>query len=107
MVQKKKVSRVGINTIKESDGQTISRQQLTKLERQDRREARQSIRIASTFGGDFSGSGVSGSVTDANSQFYSPQLSTDFLELPQSEREKRELFRFWVNTNPIVGAAID
>lgn len=43
----------------------------------------------------------------ANFNFYSPQLSTDFLELPQSLREKREFFRFWYNTDPIVGQAID
>lgn len=90
-------SRLGV-TRQDSD-QTLSRQQLTKLERQARRESRQSIRVANYGGsamGGFSGYGSSPSnVTDAHQQFYSPQLSTDFLELPQSEREKRELFRFW------------
>jgi len=41
------------------------------------------------------------------SSFFSPQLSTDFLELPQSLREKREVFRHFYNTDPIVGQAID
>lgn len=102
-------SRLGV-TRQDSD-QSINRQQLTKLERQARRESRQSIRVANYGGsamGGFSGYGSSPSnVTDAHQQFYSPQLSTDFLELPQSEREKRELFRFWYTTHPIVGAAID
>ena len=39
--------------------------------------------------------------------FFSPQLSTDFLELPQSLREKRELYRHFYNTDPIVGQSID
>lgn len=39
--------------------------------------------------------------------FFSPQLSTDFLELPQSLREKREWFRFYYDTDPMVGQAID
>lgn len=39
--------------------------------------------------------------------FFSPQLSTDFLELPQSLREKREIYRHFYNTDPIVGQAID
>jgi hypothetical protein len=40
-------------------------------------------------------------------QFFSPQMSTDFLELPQSLREKRELYRHFYNTDPIVGQSID
>lgn len=41
------------------------------------------------------------------SNFFSPQLSPDFLELPQSLREKREIYRHFYNTDPIVGQAID
>lgn len=88
------------------DEQQVPRNRLTKLERQARREAAQSIRVASLGFGSFGNSGP-GAILNADSQFYSPQLSTDFLELPQSEREKRELFRFWYTTHPIVGAAID
>jgi hypothetical protein len=88
-----------------TDNNITKKSKLTKLERQARKEASQSIRMAS-FGGNFGNAG-SGSVTNANSNFYSPQLSTDFLELPQSEREKRELFRFWYTVHPIVGAAMD
>lgn len=91
--------------------QVAPRKGLSKLEKLARREAAQSIRIASFSSGgygsaDFGNLG-GGSIRSADSAFYSPQLSTDFLELPQSEREKRELYRFWYNTHPIVGAAID
>lgn len=41
------------------------------------------------------------------SSFFSPQLSTDFLELPQSLREKREIYRHFYNTDEIVAQAID
>ena len=87
------------------DEQTVAKQKLTKLERIARKEMRQSIRVAA-YGGDYGNMG-GGNIKSGNSSFYSPQLSTDFLELPQSEREKRELFRFWYSTHPIVGAAID
>lgn len=110
-------TRVG-QPIKVINEQKIAKTNLTKLEKQARREAAQSIRMASCTGlfGNAGGGGGGGygggntgygSILSADSNFYSPQLSTDFLELPQSEREKRELFRFWYTTHPIVGAAID
>jgi len=110
--KKSSKSRVG-QPIQKVDVQEMKRPVLTKLEKQARREASQSIRIAScsglfgNYGGYGGGGGGPGSIMSADSNFYSPQLSTDFLELPQSEREKRELFRFWYTTEPIVGAAID
>lgn len=39
--------------------------------------------------------------------FYSPELSTDFLELPQSADEKRNFYRFFYGADPFVGQAID
>ena len=51
-------------------------------------------------------SGANTAISGAAS-FFSPQLSTDFLELPQSLREKREIYRHFYNTDPIVGQAID
>lgn len=52
--------------------------------------------------------GMSGGTTQSGAfNFFSPQLSTDFLELPQSLREKREWYRFYYDTNPIIGQAID
>ncbi len=93
------------------EDQSVPPKRLTKLEKLARREAAQSIRIASFSSGNYGASDFGnmggGSIRNADSAFYSPQLSTDFLELPQSEREKRELYRFWYNTHPIVGAAID
>ncbi len=110
--------KVGVPTsnlpVKGEDSLKVSAPRLTRLERQARREASQSVRVA-TMGGGFGGYGGmggtgnmgAGSITNAESQFYSAQLSTDFFELPQSERDKRELIRFWVRTHPIVGAAMD
>ncbi len=95
---------VGMPVVK-TDTQVISKSKLTKLEKLARREASQSIRVAA-FADSFGNVG-SQAISNADSAFYSPQLSTDFLELPQSEREKRELYRFWYNSHPLVGAAID
>ena len=39
--------------------------------------------------------------------FYSPELSTDFLELPQSMHERWNYFRFFYRSEPFVGQAID
>jgi hypothetical protein len=51
---------------------------------------------------------TAGDVLDSVSgQFYSPQLSTDFLEKPQNLRERRAFYRFFYNTNEIVGRAVD
>jgi hypothetical protein len=115
--KKSKQSRVGLPMpVNQVNSQSVPTNRLTKLERQARREAAQSIRVASCpglfsggGGGGYGGYGnaAGGSITEANSNFYSPQLSTDFLELPQSDREKRELFRFWYNSHAIIGAAID
>ena len=67
------------------------------------------------FGG--IGSGVSaggsgygsagGSMIGSGGNFYSPELSTDFLELPQSLDEQRNYFRFFYRSDPFVGQAID
>ena len=54
------------------------------------------------------GMGTSGNTTlSGQSNFFSAPLSTDFLELPQSLREKRELYRHYYNSDPIVGQSID
>jgi len=53
-------------------------------------------------------SGMGGNTLQSGtSNFFDPQLSTDFLELPQSLREKREKFRHFYSADPIVGQAID
>ena len=38
--------------------------------------------------------------------FYSPELSTDFLELPQSDDEKRNFYRFFHKNDPFVNRAV-
>lgn len=73
-------------------------------------------RVASSFGG-FGGGGASagfggnagpGAVnSSAAGNFYSPELSTDFLELPQSLNEQWNYYRFFYNNEPFVGQAID
>jgi intein/homing endonuclease len=47
---------------------------------------------------------VSGS---SQGNFYSPQLSTDFLEKPQNLRERRAWYRTFYNSNEFVGQAVD
>jgi len=53
------------------------------------------------------GSRFADTIDSQTAQFYSPQLSTDFLEKPQNLRERRAFYRFFYNTNEIVGQAID
>lgn len=48
-----------------------------------------------------------GTVSASGGNFYSPELSTDFLELPQSQDEKRNYYRFFYESDPFVGQAID
>lgn len=51
---------------------------------------------------------ATGGTTGASGgNFYSPELSTDFLELPQSQDEKRNYYRFFYETDPFVGQAVD
>ena len=65
--------------------------------------------IGSGSYGSFATNNISGAntVQSGTSPFFSPQLSTDFLELPQSLREKREIYRHFYHTDPIVAQAID
>lgn len=80
--------------------------QLTEKERLARR-----IRTSNLSGMGYGGPSPTGSGSNTSlsgtSPFFSPQLSTDFLELPQSLREKREIYRHFYNSDPIVGQAID
>ena len=45
--------------------------------------------------------------TGSGGNFYSPELSTDFLELPQSVDEQRNYYRFFYDFEPFVAQAID
>ncbi len=64
---------------------------------------------AGALGGGVLGMGGLGGGTIQSSQgnFFSPQLSTDFLELPQSLRERREIYRHFYNSDELVGQALD
>lgn len=57
----------------------------------------------------FTGTGLgTANTTDASfGNFYSPELSTDFLELPQARAEQWAYYRFFYEHNPYVGQAID
>lgn len=61
-------------------------------------------------GGMFGGSSfpqVSGTVQGFGSNIYSPELSTDYLELPQSIDEERNYYRFFAENDPFVAQALD
>ena len=72
-----------------------SKAQTRKL---DPRDMKSRVKVATTTSGTMMGSG---------GNFYSPELSTDFLELPQSQDEQRNYFRFFYRTDPFVGQAVD
>jgi hypothetical protein len=74
---------------------------LTDKEREARRQQKL-LRTASGMSDMGGNTFLSGSAN-----FFSPQLSTDFLELPQSLREKREIYRHFYNTDEIVAQSID
>lgn len=63
------------------------------------------------IGGGYGGIGVGGvggnTALGSGGNFYSPELSTDFLELSQSLDELRQYFRFFYDNNAMVGQAID
>lgn len=45
--------------------------------------------------------------TASSADFYSPWLSTDYLELPRSYAEERRWYRFFYDQDPVIGRAID
>lgn len=66
--------------------------------------------LGTGFGGSSMGMGLGGGPTvldGGGGNFYSPELSTDFLELPQSLHELWNYYRFFYRTEPFVGQAID
>ncbi|MBE3086161.1 MAG: hypothetical protein IMZ64_08090, partial [Bacteroidetes bacterium] len=75
-------------------------------ENEKRARVQKKFATTTSFGG-FSRRMGSDVMDSGTSQFYSPQLSTDFLEKPQNLRERRAFYRFFYNTNEIVGRAID
>jgi hypothetical protein len=63
-------------------------------------------KTASAYGGGM-GLGNGGSIEGSGGNFYSPELSTDFLELPQSLHEQWNYYRFFYKSEPFVGQAVD
>jgi len=58
------------------------------------------------YGGGYGNLG--GTVTQSSGgNFYSPELSTDFLQLPQSLIEQWNFYRFFYYNHPLVGRALD
>lgn len=51
--------------------------------------------------------GPGGIAQGSGGNFYSPELSTDFLELPQSLHEAWNYYRFFARSEPFVGQAMD
>jgi len=85
----------------EKKGRTVSpieSKSKAKTRKLNASEMRSRVKVAMTTGGTSMGSG---------GNFYSPELSTDFLELPQSQDEQRNYFRFFYRTDPFVGQAVD
>ncbi len=87
-------------------------QPLTPREREARRLARMSngpsgmhIRTSNEYM--MGGSIGTNTTLSGTSNFFSPQLSPDFPELPQSVRERREIYKHFYNTDPLVAQAID
>jgi len=48
-----------------------------------------------------------GTTLGSGGNFYSPELSTDFLELPQTVDEQRNFYRFFYDHDEFIGQAID
>jgi len=55
----------------------------------------------------FDSAGIGDVSNSSGGNFYSPQLSTDFLEKPQNLRERRAWYRHFYNSNEFVGKAVD
>jgi hypothetical protein len=69
------------------------------------RKVKASYGVAGSFAVD--NIGGANTVQAGAQSFFSPQLGPDFLELPQSLRERREIYRHFYHSDPIVGQAID
>lgn len=57
--------------------------------------------------GSATGMGMANVMEGSGGNFYSPELSSDFLELPQSLHEAWNYYRFFYRTEPFVGQAVD
>lgn len=92
------------NGAKVSSGRAVRATPLTEKER----ASRKFVASAGGFNNRTANFYGSGDVSmGSGSNWYSPQLSTDFLEKPQNLRERRAWYRHFYNSTEIVGAGID
>ena len=95
---------VPVKTLKNGDGKKSAKTGKPKLITSSAMRSR----FASSAG--VAGGGLGGgfnSFQGVGSNFYSPELSTDFLELPQSLHEFWNYVRFFARSEPFVGQAMD
>lgn len=100
------VGTVGVRSVEPYISKNSAYSNLTDKERTARQLARR-VKAADFYGFPTDAVGSANTVMSGATQFFSPQLSTDFLELPQSLRERREIYRHFYKSDPIVGQAID
>lgn len=86
----------------------VSATPLTDKEREARKIQKKSM-LAGGFSkvGSYGAYGGGDTIGGSGGNWYSPQLSTDFLEKPQNQRERRAWYRHFYNTSELIGAAID
>lgn len=96
------------------DGSLSSKATVGKMRRgKPKRVIKTAMRMKMGFGGaggSVGGGGfpqVSGTIEGAGGNFYSPELSTDFLEKPQSIDEERNYYRYFAENEPFVAQALD
>jgi len=91
--------------------ETDSVEASTKLTARERQARAVRKYATTTFGfhsrAAFDAYGTGGTAMSQYGNFYSPQLSTDFLEKPQNLRERRAWYRHFYEQNEYVGRAID
>lgn len=88
-----------LRRIKKASGVTVSSSKVNPERLKKVALANMHLKSASAFGG--------GHVLGQGTNLYSPTMSTDFLELPQSITEQRSYYRHFYNNHPYVGQAID
>jgi intein/homing endonuclease len=106
---KKKNSKRDVRVIVDPEIE-VAKQALSEKEKQARVATRKFATTTSgNLGGGMNKFAFGGGDVSMSSQgnFYSPQLSTDFLEKPQNLRERRAWYRHFYHSNEYVGNAID
>lgn len=104
-VENTKMPRAGAVEMTDSN-RSMASQPLTEKEIKSRL-ANRKFAATTTFGSGLR-KASNGDVMDSSfGNFYSPQLSTDFLEKPQNLRERRAFYRHFYNSNEFVGQAVD